>query len=157
MINNTYDFQVAHPAIIKQLAVKEILFAYYQCPQIEKQLNLYIHYNVIIFTLKGSKTFHHREKSWTLNDHDCVFFRKAAYTQERDDLAGWEVLAFYFADEFVLKLFKEYRQYLPLKNLPPPPTDMLIKVHLNETSLAFFYSMVPYFSQKIPPTESLLE
>ena len=157
MINNTYDFQVAHPDIIKQLAVKDILFAFYQCPQIEKQVDLYVHYNVIIFTIKGTKTFHHKEKSWTLTDNNCVFFRKAAYTQERADLVGWEVLAFYFGDDFLKKLFKEYRQHLPLKNLPPPPTDMLINIHVNDTTSAFFYSMLPYFTQTIPPSESLLE
>lgn len=157
MVYNTYDFQVAHPDIIKQLAVQDMLFAYYQCPQAEKQVNLYVHYNVIIFTIKGTKTFHHRDKSWTLTDNDCVFFRKAAYTQERDDLVGWQVLAFYFGNDFLQKLFREYRQYLPLKNLPPPPADMLLNIQLNETAIAFFYSMVPYFTQKIPPAESLLE
>ena len=36
-------------------------------------------------------------------------------------------------------------------------SDMLIEIKVNETTRAFFYSMVPYFSQKIPPSESLLE
>lgn len=157
MVNNTYDFQVAHPEIIKQFAVKDMLFVYFQCPQVEKQVNLYVHYNMIIFTIRGTKTFHHREKSWTLSEHDCVFFRKAAYTQERDDLVGWEVLAFYFTDEFVRKLFMDHRQHLPLKNLPPPPVDRLINIDVNETAIAFFYSMIPYFTQKFPPAESLVE
>jgi hypothetical protein len=145
---NTYDFKVAHPDIIKQLAVKDMLFVYYECPQVEKQVNLFIHYNLITYTIRGKKTFYHREESWTLTDNSCLFVRRTAYNQEKDDLEGWEVVAFYFGDDFLRQVFREYRQYLPLKNLPPPPTDMLIEISVNEITRAFFYGMVPYFTQK---------
>ncbi|HRO47465.1 AraC family transcriptional regulator [Agriterribacter sp.] len=154
---NTYDFKVAHPDIIKQLAVKDMLFVYYQCPQVDKQVNLFIHYNLITYTIRGKKTFYHREKSWTLTDNSCLFTRRTAYNQEKDDLEGWEVIAFYFGDDFLRQVFREYRQYLPLKNLPSPPIDMLIEINVNEITRAFFYGMIPYFTQKIPPSESLLE
>lgn len=154
---NNFEYIVTHPEIIKQLAVKDMLFAYYRCPQVEKQVNLFLNYNLITYTFRGKKTFRHREKTWTLTDNSCIFVRKTAFNQERDDMVGWEVLAFYFQDNFLQQVFREYRQYLPLKNLPPPPTDMLIEINLTETTSAFFYGMVPYFSQKIPPSESLLE
>jgi AraC-like DNA-binding protein len=86
-----------------------------------------------------------------------VFIRKTAYKAENYDFEGWEVLAFCFQDDFLRQVFREYRQYLPLKNLPLPPVDMLIEINVNETTRAFFYSMVPYFSQKIQPSEHLLE
>jgi AraC-like DNA-binding protein len=155
-MNNTYDFRVARPDIIKQLTVKDILMAYYKCPQVDKILHVFSHYNEIVFTLSGKKTMHHREKSWTLTDNTSLFIRPTAYKAEKD-FEGWEVLAFCFQDDFLRQVFKEYRQYLPLKNLPPPPSDMLIEINVNETTRAFFYGMVPYFSQKIPPSESLLE
>ncbi|HEX5153258.1 MAG TPA: AraC family transcriptional regulator [Parafilimonas sp.] len=154
---DNYQFIVTHPDIIKQLAVKDMLFAYYKCPQVEKQVNLFLNYNLITYTFRGKKTFHHREKTWTLKDNSCVFVRKTAFNQERDDMVGWEVLAFYFQDNFLQQVFREYRQYLPLKNLPPPPADMLFEINVNETTSTFFYGMVPYFTQKIPPSENLLE
>lgn len=156
-MNNTYDFKVARPDIIKQLTVKDMLFAYYKCPQVDKVVHVLTHYNEIAFTLSGKKTLHHREKSWTLTDNTSVFVRRTAYKSEKYDFEGWEVLAFCFQDDFLRQVFREYRQYLPLKNLPPPPSDMLIGINVNETTRAFFYGMVPYFSQKIPPSESLLE
>lgn len=155
-MNNTYDFKVARPDIIKQLTVKDMLFAYYKCPQVDKILHVFTHYNEIVFTLSGKKTMHHREKSWTLTDNTSLFIRRTAYKAEKD-FEGWEVIAFCFQDDFLRQVFKEYRQYLPLKNLPPPPSDMLIEINVNDTTRAFFYGMVPYFSQKIPPSESLLE
>ena len=156
-MNNTYDFRVARTDIIKQLTVKDILIAYYKCPQVDKILHVFSHYNEIAFTLSGKKTMHHREKSWTLTDNTSLFIRRTAYKAENYDFEGWEVLAFCFQDDFLRQVFREYRQYLPLKNLPPPPSDMLIEINVNETTRAFFYGMVPYFSQKIPPSESLLE
>lgn len=156
-MNNTYDFKVARPDIIKQLTVKDMLFAYYKCPQVDKVVHVLTHYNEIAFTLSGKKTLHHREKSWTLTDNTSVFIRRTAYKSEKYDFEGWEVLAFCFQDDFLRQVFREYRQYLPVKNLPPPPSDMLIEINVNETTHAFFYGMVPYFSQKIPPSERLLE
>jgi AraC-like DNA-binding protein len=156
-MNNTYDFKIARPDIIKQLTVKDMLFAYYKCPQVDKVVHVLTHYNEIAFTLSGKKTLHHREKSWTLTDNTSVFIRRTAYKSEKYDFEGWEVLAFCFQDDFLRQVFREYRQYLPLKNLPPAPSDMLIEINVNETTRAFFYGMVPYFSQKIPPSESLLE
>lgn len=100
---------------------------------------------------------HHGGKSWTLTDNKSLFFRKTAYRQEMYKTVGWEVLAFYFQDDFLREVFNEYRAHLPLKNLPPPPEDMLIEIKVNETTRAFFYSIVPYFTQKLPPREQLLE
>ncbi len=154
---NTYDFKVANPGSFKQLAVKDMLFVYYLCPQIERHVQLYTHFNEIAFTLNGEKTLHHGEKSWTLSDGNAMFFRKTAYNQELHETAGWEVLAFYFPDDFLRQVFNEHRSYLPLKNLPSPPKDMLIKINVNEITRAFFYSILPYFTQKLPPREQLLE
>jgi AraC-like DNA-binding protein len=156
-MNNTYDFKVARPDIVKQLTVRDMLFAYYKCPQVERVLHVLAHYNEIVFTLSGKKTLHHREKSWTLTDNTSAFIRRTAYKAEKYDYEGWEILAFCFQDNFLRQVFKEYRQHLPLKNLPPVPVDMLIAININEITRSFFYSMVPYFSEKIPPSESLLE
>lgn len=154
---NTYDFKVAHPDIVKQLAVKEMLFVYYKCPQVDKHVNIFTHYNEIVYTLNGKKTLRHRGKTWSLTDDKSLFVRRTAYSQEMDDVLGWEVIVFIFQDDFLREAFKENRQHLSLKNLPATPTDMLIDINVNETTRAFFYSMVPYFLQKTPPSESLLE
>jgi AraC-like DNA-binding protein len=154
---NNYDDSIADPVNIKQLAVKDTLFLYYRCPQVERQIQLFSHYNEIMFTLSGSRTMHHSGKSWTVQKHSCLFSRKTAYLQELPELVGWEVLAFYFQDSFFRQVINEYRQYLPLNNLPEPPVDMLMEINVNETTLAFFYSILPYFNQGLTPAEGLLE
>lgn len=154
---NTYDFTVAHPDHFKQLTVKDVLFAFYKCPQLDKHVKLFTHYNEIVYTLNGRKTLHHSGKSWDLTDNEAMFIRKTAYSQQMHHTIGWEVLAFYFQDDFLRSAFKELRQYLPLSRLPAPPMDMLIEIKISDTTRAFFYGIIPYFSQKIPPSENLLE
>ncbi len=154
---NTYDFQVAHPDHFKQFNVKDLLFLYYRCPQEEKKVNLYTHYNKIIYVLSGKKLIQQHGKSWLLGEGSSFFIRKTAYNQERFYEAGWEVLCFYLPDNYLKQVFKEYRQHLPLKDIPVTPSDMLIEMNVNEATRAFFYSIVPYFTQQVPPSEGLLE
>jgi len=155
-MNNTYDYSVSHPEYFKQLAVKDLLFLHYICPQIEKYLYLYTHFNQISFTLGGNKVFHHGSRSWTMTESSSIFAKKTAYKQEIGTV-GWEILSFYFPDSYLQNFFKENRQHLPLKHLPDVPGDMFIEININETTRAFFYSIVPYFSQEVPPSENLLE
>ncbi len=154
---NTYDLKIGQPEKFKQLTAKDMLFVYYHCPQVEKQLELFTHFNEIAFTLSGKKTIHQGNKSWVLTENKSLFFRRAAYRQELDETSGWEVLAFYFSDDLLRNVFDEYRAHLPLKNLPEPPKEMFIAISVNETARAFFFSIIPYFNEKQPPPENLLE
>lgn len=157
LVFNNYDDSIADPVTFKQLAVKDALFLYYKCPQVDKQMQLFSHYNEIMFTLDGGRVIRHGGKSWPLTKHSCILTLKTAYLQELPESTEWRVLAFYFRDSFFRQVIKEYHQYLPLKNLPAPTADMLIEIHLNETTRAFFYSILPYFSQKSLAPEGLLE
>ena len=154
---NNYDDSIADPVTFKQLAVKDALFLHYMCPQVDKQLQLFSHYNEIMFTLEGGRILRHGEKSWTLKKHSCILTRKTAYSQELPEATEWKVLAFYFQDNFFREIIEEYRQYLPLKDLPEPNADMLMEISTNEVTRAFFYSILPYFTQKLPAPEALLE
>ena len=66
-------------------------------------------------------------------------------------------MGFYFKDVFLKQVFNDYRAYFSLKNLPTVSTDMIMEIKVNETIRAFFFSMIPYFTQKLPPSEGLLE
>ena len=154
---NQYDYMMSEPETFKALSAKDIIFLYWLCPQVDQHLKLFNHYNEIVFTLKGKKTFHHNGKKYPLTEDNCLFQKKTAYTTEKHEMVGWEVLAFFFQDAFLRQVFNEYREHLPLKNLPPPPKEMFIPINVNETMRAFCYSIVPYFKVKVPPSESLLE
>ena len=154
---NKYDFTLSDPDTFKVFSVKDMLFLYWICPQVDSHLKLFNHYNEIVFTLKGKKTFHHNNKSWPLTQDKALFIRKSAYTTEKHEMVGWEVLAFFFQDEMLKNFIREYRQHLPVNKLAAPPTDMFVEINMTETIRGFCYSIVPYFQQKKAPSENLLD
>lgn len=154
---NTYDFKIQHPREFAQLAVRDLLFLFYKCPQVDKLVKIYSHYNKIMFVMDGRRKVHHREKSWDLTHGKAILMKKTAYQQERFAEEEWEVLCFYFPDSFMQQTYKEFRSSLTLKNLPPPSPDVLLEINVSESTLAFFYSVLPYFTQQPPPAASLLE
>jgi len=155
-MNNTYDYSVSRPDYFKQLAVKDVLFLHYICPQVEPYLYLYTHFNQISFTLAGNKIFHRGAKSWYMTDNVSIFAKKGAWKQE-NGTTGWEILSFYFDDSYLKGFLKENGKNLPLVNLPENSKDIFIEIDINDTTRAFFYSILPYFSQQPPPSEHLLE
>ncbi|MGD8307140.1 MAG: AraC family transcriptional regulator, partial [Ignavibacteria bacterium] len=80
-----------------------------------------------------------------------------AYVQEITDANAWEVLVFHIPDEFLIQFANEFMDNLSTGKLPELTTDMFIKIELDEVTRTSFYSMLPYFKQKIPPSEKLLE
>ncbi len=154
---NTYDDITAHPDTFRQLSVRDLLFVHYRCPQIERFEQLYNHYNQFTFSLKGERILHQGEKSWKVTPQTSYFQRKTAYVQEVTDAVGWEVLVFHIPDEFLNQFADEFMDNLSTSKLPKLTTDMFIKIDLNEVTRTYFYSMLPYFTQKIPPSEKLLE
>jgi AraC family transcriptional regulator, exoenzyme S synthesis regulatory protein ExsA len=76
---NLYDFTLSAPDTFKVFSVKDMLFLHWICPQVDSHLKLFNHYNEIVFTLTGKKTFHHNGKSWPLTQDQSLFIRKGAY------------------------------------------------------------------------------
>ena len=154
---NTYDDIKAHPETFRQLSVRDLLFVHYKCPQVERLQQLHNHYNQITFSLQGERILHQGEKSWIVTPQTAFFHRKTGYIQELTNTEDWEVLVFHIPDEFLIQFKAEFMDNLSTKNLPDLTTDMFIKVDLNEITRTYFYSMLPYFNQKVPPSEKLLE
>ncbi len=154
---NTHDDIKAHPEYFKQLSVRDLLFVHYRCPQIKRLEQLYNHYNQFTFSLKGERILHQGEKSWRVTPQTSYFQRKTAYVQEVSNPEGWEVLVFHIPDEFLIQFANEFMDNLSTGKLPELTTDLFIKVDLNETTKSYFYSLLPYFTQKVPPSEKLLE
>jgi len=154
---NTYDDIKTHPDSFKQLSVRDLLFVHYKCPQIERFEQLYNHYNQFTFSLKGERILHQGENSWKVTPQTSYFQRKTAYVQEVTNAKDWEVLVFHIPDEFLIQFANEFMDNLATDNLPELTNEMFIKIDLNELTRTYFYSMIPYFTQKTPPSEKLLE
>lgn len=154
---NIYPDEKAPPIHFKQLSVRDLLFVYYGCPQEDKTVRLYNHYNLMAFSLQGERILHQGGKSWKVSPQTSYFQCNTSFNQELKDEEGWEVLAFLIPDEFLIQFANEFIDGFAVDKLPELSTDMFIEIDLNEVTRHYFYSMLPYFTQKEPPSEQLLE
>lgn len=153
-----YKLHISNPDIFRQFSIKDILFLYYRCPQKEKILQLHSAYNQFVFSISGGRIFHQGDHSYLVNHDKGFLMRKAAFLQEMsDDIMGWELLAFYIKDDFLKRIFEGFRAYLPLGGLPPPPSEMMVSIHIDERIRTCYLSLLPYFDQADPLPEEILE
>ncbi|MCW3090314.1 MAG: transcriptional regulator, AraC family [Ferruginibacter sp.] len=156
-MNNTYDYSVSRPGYFKQLAVKELLFLHYLCPQIDPYLYHYqTHFNQVCFTLDVGTIFQPGSDTWHKSENNSIFACKAAWKRAPDS-GTMEILSFYFPDNFLQQFYKEHRRHFPVMHLPGPPGNRVIEININEITLGFFYSIMPYFSPQALPLSNLLE
>src|ERR1700709_1912253 len=106
---NVYDDILSHPHYFKQLSFKEILLVNYQCPQMESWVDLYSHFNHIIYTVSGKKMLNTPGKSHVLEEGSLVFLKKGAIKQGRFFDSDWVVIVFCVPDTYLQQLLKEYR------------------------------------------------
>ena len=154
---NVYELLISHPEHFKQLKVKDLLFVHYHCPQDNDKVDIYTNYNFITYTISGERGIIRPGKTFSLTEGKCVFVKKGAYSQQRFQEADWCVLVFFMPDSYLQNFIKEYRTKLPLKNITQQPQDVVLEINVNDTTKAFFYSMLPYLTQQTPPSEELLE
>ncbi|MDB5134710.1 MAG: transcriptional regulator, AraC family [Mucilaginibacter sp.] len=154
---NVYEDILANPTYFKELTVKETLLVNYQCPQMEKWVDLYSHFNHIIYTISGKKLLNTPAKSYTVTDGSLIFLKKGAIRQGRFFDSEWVVIVFCVPDSYLQQSLKEYRSQVPIHSIPAPEQDAVIEISTTETIHSYFYSLLPYFTQKPPPPENLLE
>lgn len=152
---NIYEVHKANPDIFTQLTLKDQLFCYYECPQKEKIVQLYSNHNQLTFTLNGQRMLHHGDKRWTLTQEKGFLVKRGAFFQEiTDDYSDWKVLVLYLKDDYLKKVFEEFRPYFSLDDLPHVDVQMIQDFTLNDKIRNSCNSLLPYFSkpQSLPDT-----
>lgn len=145
-----------HKCCFKQLSVRDLLFAYYGFPEIER-LRSHSSYNLISFYLKGERNSYSEDNPRRTGSEASYFYRKTSYFNKMADMEDCKILAFHIPDKFLIHFAKEFLDDLPTDSLPESATEMRFKIHLDEITKACFYSLLPYFSLKKIPSEKLLE
>ena len=155
---NLYQLHISNPDIFRQFAVKDILFLYYRCPQKDRILQLHSTYNQFVFSIAGGRIFHQGDNTFHINRGSGYLMRRAGFLQEMsDDIKGWELLAFYIKDDYLKKIFNGFRGHLPLRDLPPTPSEMMICLQVDDRIRDCYLSLIPYFDQAAPLPEEILE
>src|SRR6187402_3206751 len=152
---NFYEDIKGNPAKYKQLACKGLLFAHYNCPQVDLKKEFFAQHNFISYTFSGEKRIHKSDKSWYLEKDVAIFARKGAYLFEKFENVEHCVMMFFIPDSYIQTVVSENRAQLPSLRQSSQQVDAVVKLDLTPSTKAFFQSMISYFQD--PPSESILE
>jgi AraC-like DNA-binding protein len=154
---NLYDGLKNFPSLSKQLDCRGLLFTHYECPQANSKQRFFVECSFIAYVLSGRRIFHKKQRSWELKEGTCFFVKKGTHIAEKPQYEDWCVMVFFMPDSFLSQVMHENWKSLPLEDLPEPGSDHVLSLDVDDLSKSFFLSMPPYFSQKPPPPENLLE
>jgi AraC family transcriptional regulator, exoenzyme S synthesis regulatory protein ExsA len=152
---NFYEDIKHNPATYKQLKCNDLLFAYYNCPQVDIKKEFFAQHNFISYTFSGEKRIHKTDKSWYLESDVAIFARKGAYLFEKFENVEHCVMVFFIPDSYIQTVVSENRAQLPAVRQHSQPVDAIVKLDLTASTKAFFQSMISYFQD--PPSEDILE
>lgn len=156
-MTNVYDFLKYQPETYKQLTCKDLLFAYYDCPQSRHREDIFTHHSYLTFIIHGSKLIHRAGKTWTFTQGSCEFVKKGAFIQEVFLNEGHRAITFYLPDHYLQQLIQEYRRFYRNKISLNQPTEPIIELAVNETTARFVQTMLAFFGQEASPAEDVLE
>lgn len=155
---NIYEFQKSKPEIFTQLSLKDQLFLYYRCPQIDQIMQLYSNHNQLAFTLSGKRILHHGNKEWITNTEQGFLVKRCAFLQELPpDYSGWEVLVLYLKDDYLKNVLEEFRQFLKMDDLPKADVEMIQVFEINDRIRNSYESLLPYFGKTHLLPDSIFE
>jgi AraC-like DNA-binding protein len=154
---NGYEFLKYQPEVYKQLACKGMTFIYYDCPQALKRVDIFTHFNILSFVIRGKKLLHRPGKSWLLEEGKCYFFKKGAFNQELYLDEGWRSMNLYIPDNYLRPLIRDYYKYYKGKSLNSHTSDYIFELEVNEMTSDFRESMLASFTQQPAVDEELLE
>jgi len=152
---NFYEDIKANPAKFNQLVCKDLLFAHYNCPQVDLKKEFFAQHNFISYTFSGEKKIHKADKSWHLGSDVAIFARKGAYLFEKFENVEHCVMMFFIPDSYIQTVVSENRAQLPSLRQSSQQVDAVVRLDLTPSTKAFFQSMISYFQD--PPSESILE
>ncbi|QHV97367.1 helix-turn-helix domain-containing protein [Spirosoma endbachense] len=156
-MTNVYDFLKYQPDIYRQFACKDLLFAYYDCPQSQHRDDIFSHHSYLSFVVSGSKRIYRQGKSWTFAKGSLEFVKKGGFIQEVYLDEGFRALTCYIPDTYLQQLIRSFRQFYRGKPITNQPTEPIIELAVNETTTGFVQTLLNYFEQEIEPTGEVLE
>jgi AraC-like DNA-binding protein len=153
---NVYEFLRYQPELYKQLICKDLMFVYYECPQVIRKVDVFTHYNILSFVIEGRKLMHRPDETLLLEEGHCYFLKIGAYNQELYLDEGWRSMNLYISDSYLQQIIKDYQPVHKAKVLPETPLKQINELEFNATTKRLSQRMLGCFSE-VAPTEDSLE
>jgi AraC family transcriptional regulator, exoenzyme S synthesis regulatory protein ExsA len=145
------------PDYFKQFSCKELLCLMYDCPaEMPPKMGKYAEHNYLWYILTGKKILHANSRSWLVEGGSAVFVKKGAciYEQIFDDV--FCVITFFVPDSYI-RSFVQQNSSLINRTVDLGAVHQVMPVQVDPIMVAFYNSVIPYFSPGAKPNEDLLE
>ena len=150
-----YKF-VEHNPLFRQMAVDDVLFTAYDCPLEGSPVDYSTEKNYFCYIFVGGGRWKTPTEEYTLKAGDAAFLKKGVHRVFKILNGDFCALLIFMPDEFISSVLKNETNLILDKNLEEE-TDSVIPLTLNESLLAYFSSLMGYFSQTSKPSKSLLK
>ena len=155
---NVEDF-IGNSNLFKKFEVDNLLFVEIICPieQDEKANSLWWHNNFFSYAMAGEMVLKTLQGEYPFKAGECIFAKKGSLIAARhliqEDFCELRV---FVPDDFIKSVFQKYR--IPLvEEDPNERTDTLIPLATDDVLEVYFHSLLTYFRQITPPSETLLK
>jgi len=143
-----------NPGFFKQMASRETMITFYDCPLKNKFEELWSEHSYIAYVTEGRKVWHTSQGSFDLHKGDCVLIRKGACIVEQFFDTKFCLIFFFVPDKFICDVLKSKSRPLPNVN---KNYHAVISIDTNDAVHNFFNSMLTYFSSNREPDTTLLD
>ncbi len=152
---NIFDY-INDSRMFKTYKVDDLMFVEYRCIIKETQLGYWTHNNYFIYVVGGKKKWKTRNKEFLLKNGEALIIRNGAYTAHQYFDEDFCALGIFVPDEFIKSVL---RKYLQQRNAPvniAKEKEPIIRLNMDESLSAYFYSVLSYFPKKETPPKNLL-
>jgi len=139
-----------------KFSVGKLLFVEYKCPIEEDVAGVWTPMDYFVHVVSGKKTWRTTQGSWTLERGQTLFFKKGVAIVHQDFKEDFCLLVFFVSDNFTRDVVKEVSGQLSSQNDRNPLHKGAIMVNGDMTLVAYFQSMLAYFTGTDKPADSLL-
>jgi AraC-like DNA-binding protein len=154
-MQNLYDI-IRSSLFFNKFEVGELIFVEYTCPLEDESAAILSHSDYVVHVLSGKKTWRTPGGILSVSKGQTIYVKKGAaiISQFFDD--DFCMLGFFINDDFIRSIVKEASG-----EIEPEPAEKEISFNAVEIENDFimstyFQSMLPYFSGKEKPSDSML-
>jgi AraC-like DNA-binding protein len=153
-MNNIQDF-IASSDMFRKFQLDDLLFVEFKCPIEEAKSSIWCNNNFFAYILTGETKIKTLKKDYPLKPGDCVFAKKGSLLIESEFQEDFCELMVFVPDDFIRSVIHKYQ--IPLiTNTTDTSCDAIFPMLADELLMPYFNSLLSYFNQPAPPSETLL-
>ncbi len=147
---------VKNDTSFRQFKVDNLLFTEFDCIVSDSAFDYLGSKNYFCYVIEGEAKWKTPTREYDVRVGDAIFLRKGLHRVTKIQKSQLCAVLIFLTDEFIASVLKGDTN-LNLTESTVASTDSVIPIALNQSLRDYFNSLLGYFSQERPPSQSLLK